>query len=322
LVVDPRALAERLSAWPVRLGGVRCRSGRVALADYPGGRPLTLVALSGQGHTGWGEHVAFSDDEQQAFVLAVESHFATAEGPVATILRPGIPTYARAALESAIIDLALRQAGASLRDLTGVDAAPLRWVCSFADPDPAARARACGGEVKVDVDPAWTEATIVALAREPVAILDFKGTGTLALAARLAAAFPAAIFEDPPEGTAGVRVARDRSLLTEPAVVAAVGRGEAVNLKAPRMGGFLPLLRALGHAREAGALAYLGGMFEAGPGREQARQIAALYCADAPNDLAPLAGGLGSIEGGSPAPVRLDAPGFGATVDWARLEIT
>jgi L-alanine-DL-glutamate epimerase-like enolase superfamily enzyme len=321
-VVDPRALADRLGSLPVRLGGVRCRSGRVALADYPGGRPLTLVALSGQGHTGWGEHVAFTDEEQQTFVHAVEGFFATAAGPVAEILRPGIPPYARAALESALLDLALRQAGASLRDLVGVAAAPLRWVCSFADPDPATRARACGGEVKVDVDPAWTGATIAALAREPVAILDFKETGTPALAARLAAAFPTALFEDPPEGTTGVRVARDRPLLTEAQVAAAVGRGEAVNLKAPRMGGVLALLQGLARARQSSALAYLGGMFEAGPGREQARQIAALFCADGPNDLAPLAGGLTSLTGGSPSTIRLDQPGFGATVDWAGLALS
>jgi hypothetical protein len=317
-VVDPHVLAERLAALPVSLGGVRCRSGRVALDDYPGGRPLTMVALSGQGHTGWGEHVAFSDDEQQAFVHAVETYFAAAQGPVAEILRAQIPAYARAALEGALIDLAMRQAALSLRDLTGVAASSLRWVTSFADPDPAARARACGGEVKVDVDPAWSDATIAALAREPVAILDFKGAGTPALAARLTAAFPAAIFEDPPAGTTA-RLARDRSLLTEADVAAAAARGEAVNLKAPRLGGWLVLLRALARARAAGATAYFGGMFEVGPGREQARQLAALYCADAPNDLAPLAGGLGSMEGLSPSRIRLDGPGFGATVDWARL---
>jgi hypothetical protein len=320
-VLDPRALADRLGALPVRLGGVRCRSGRVALRDYPGGRPLTLVALSGQGHTGFGEHVAFSDDEQQAFVHAVEGYFASAAGPVAGILRPQLPSYARAALESALLDLALRQAGVSLGELAGRAAAPLRWVSSFSDPDPAGRARACGGEVKVDVDPAWTDATIATLAGERVAILDFKEAGTPALAARLSAAFPAAIFEDPPEGTRGARVGRDRPLLGEAQVAAAVARGEAVNLKAPRMGGFLVLLRALAYARAPGALAYLGGMFEAGPGREQARQVAALFCGDAPNDLAPLAGGVSSVAGLSPGTIRLDAPGFGATADWADLPI-
>jgi hypothetical protein len=318
-VLEPRALAERLGALEVRIENVRCRSGRVALSDNPGGRPLTLVALSGQGQTGWGEHVAFTDDEQQAFVRGVEDHFAAAAGPVTAMLKTALPPYARAALEGALIDLALRQAGTSLRDLIGVDEAPLRWVRSFADPDPAGRARAAGGEVKVDVDPAWSDAVIAALAREAVAILDFKEAGSAALAARLAAVLPAAIFEDPPAGTSGVRVARDRPLVSEADVTAAIARGEAVNLKAPRLGGWLVLLRALGEARAHGALAYFGGMFEAGPGREQARQLAALFCADAPNDLAPLEGGLTSIAGVSPSTIRLDAPGFGATREWSQL---
>lgn len=320
-MTDPSALADRLGELPVRIEGLRCRSGRVALADYPGGRPLTLVALSGAGQTGFGEHVAFTDGEQQTFVHAVESALAAAAGPVATIVRAQAPAYTRAALESAVIDLALRQAGTSLRDLCGVEAAPFRWVTSFAAADPAARARAAGGEVKVDVDPGWTDEAMAALAREPVAILDFKEGGTPELVARLAALFPSALFEDPPAGSRPPRVARDRPLLSIADVEAAAARGEEVNLKAPRMGGVLTLLRARATAHAAGARAYLGGMFEAGPGREQARQLAALFCADAPNDLAPLAGGLTSIAGPSPSTIRLDAPGFGATTDWAQLRI-
>jgi ABC-type iron transport system FetAB ATPase subunit len=93
-------------------------------------------------------------------------------------------------------------------------------------------------------------------------------------------------------------------------VAAALDRGEAVNLKAPRMGGFITVLRALAlvDARGAGALAYLGGMHETGVGREQARQLAAIYCPAAPNDLAPLPGGRLS----TPGEVALDVVGFGA----------
>jgi hypothetical protein len=294
----------------------------VALGEYPGGRPTTLVALSGQGHVGYGEHVAFSDEEQQAFVLAVESLIAVAAGPVGAIVRPGTPPYQRAALEAAAIDLALRQAGLGLRDLCGVVEAPLRWVTSFAARlDPVEHLRTLPpGEYKVDVHPGWSAGTIAALAGEPVTILDFK-EGAPGACAALSAALPGALFEDPPAGCGHGRVARDRPLVTEEDVRAAVGRGEAVNLKAPRMGGFLQLLPALAAAREQGGLAYLGGMFEAGPGREQARQIAALYCADAPNDLAPLAGALAGTAGPSPGRVRFDEVGFGATCDWTELEI-
>ena len=69
------------------------------------------------------------------------------------------------------------------------------------------------------------------------------------------------------------------------AVATAVGAGEAVNLKAPRMGGPLELLRGLDLAVNARDN-YFGGMFEVNVGRAQARQLAALFCGDAPNDLA------------------------------------
>jgi hypothetical protein len=312
-VADPRALATRLGSLPVRLESVRCRSGRVALADYPGGRPFTLVALSGGGHTGYGEHVGFSDGAQQAFVHAVEGMLATAAGPVASIVRAGVAGYDRAALEGALIDLALRQSGSSLAELCGVAEAPLRWVRSF-----AARPVAAAGAVKVDVDPRWSDADVEALRAERVVILDFKEAGDAALCARLSAAFPEAVFEDPPAGCTHPRVSRDRPLLAEADVAAAVARGELVNLKAPRLGGFLAVLAALG---AAGGRAYFGGMFEAGPGREQSRHLAAIFCAEAPNDLAPLAGALTAMSGESPSLVRLDEVGFAATCDWTELEI-
>ena len=100
----------------------------------------------------------------------------------------------------------------------------------------------------------------------------------------------------------------------EHAVARARARGEAVNLKAPRMGGPLELLRgleralALEQAGEPGARfsAYLGGMFEVGVGRAQARQLAALYCGTAPNDLAPnVASARNSQRANSPATIYL-----------------
>jgi L-alanine-DL-glutamate epimerase-like enolase superfamily enzyme len=318
-VIDPRALARRLATLPVRVSTIRCQSGRLALPDYPGGRPTTLVALSGEGHTGFGENVAFSDGEQQAFVHSVEGMLARAAGPVAAIVAPGVKPFDRAALEGALIDLAMRQNGLSLRDLCGVEQAPLRWVRSFGPrPDAAGYGRSLGGELKVDVDPRWTEEQIAALAGEAVAILDFKEEGSAALCGRLASAFPSALFEDPPPDCLHPRVARDRTLGTEDDVAAAVARGEWVNVKAPRMGGAIPALGALALARPN---AYFGGMFEVGPGREQARQLAALFCGDAPNDLAPLAGARSSIEGESPSPIRLDQPGFGADCDWLQLAL-
>lgn len=347
LIRTPGALADFFAALPVRVSSVRVRQGAVSVADYPGGaRPTSTVCLAGDGQEGFGENVAFTAEEHERFAAGAAGWLHGGEGvragAVAALMRPAIPGYARAALEGALVDLALRQAGVSLADLTGGGAAreagaPGRWarfrfVVSFAArADPAAqirRLRAAGytGAFKIDVDPSWDRPTCEDLATEPgVAILDFKGRGDAALARRLAALFPDALLEDPPPGTTvAARIARDASLADAAAVAAAWARGESVNLKAPRMGGPLAVLRGLEHAgrtthislpadRASDGLltaptAYLGGMFEVGVGRTQARQLAALFCADAPNDLAPVAGSLADP---SATLVRLDAPGFG-----------
>jgi len=347
----PGALADTLAALPVCVEAVEVQRRALALDDYAGGpRPSSVVRLSGLGHVGRGENVAFSEDDQARFAARAASLLAggalregTWRGPVGALLGEAARGYERAALEAALIDLALRQAGTTLAALTGRHESALRVVLSFAArPDPAAYARALRGtaraqtkagvpaatvvdsdvdakvgspsaadlELKIDVDPAWTAAAATALAAEPgVAVLDFKGRGDARLAAMLSPLFSGALFEDPPPGTTHPRRARDASLTDAGTVAAALARGESVNLKAPRMGGPLEVLRALESVRGAGAdrIAYLGGMFEVDVGRTQARQLAALFCADGPNDLAPLHG----PHRGNRLAVRLDTPGFG-----------
>jgi hypothetical protein len=311
--IDPEALRQRLLALPVAIDEVRVRSGRVAIAGYQGGRPSGLLALAGRGVTGFGENVAFTADEQRAFAAEVAALLRPQARVVGEAVGAG-PAHARAAVEAAVIDLALKQARLALTDLVPVAAVvPLRWVASFAAADPVGEARrwraAGAAELKVDVDPAWSSAILDGLAGEPgLAILDFKDGGSPALCAGLRARFPRAIFEDPPAGYHDDRCSRDRPLLTPTDVGAAVGRGEGVNLKCPRMGGPLAVLQAL--AAPTPWVRYFGGMYEVGPGRAQARQLAALFCPGGPNDLGPI--------GPEPLPttVRLDVVGFGATCDW------
>jgi L-alanine-DL-glutamate epimerase-like enolase superfamily enzyme len=321
---DPETLAERLAALPVAIEAVTCRTGRVGLEDYPGGRPSGIVGLAGRGQVGHGELVAFTQEEQERIAAAIGRCVNASAGTVAQAVTTDDP-YARAAVEAALIDLGLRQAGVSLAALVGSPReVPLTWVASFAaGPAPGAvidRLRARFGAVafKIDVDPTWSKTDIADLPRDgSVVILDFKERGDAALVARLRRHLPTAIFEDPPV-PAAAPVARDRTLVTHADVVAAAARGEAINLKAPRLGGVLAFLRALGAARRARAFAYVGGMFEVGPGREQARQLAAAFVPNAPNDLGPLAGVQPAFVG-SPVRVPLDRPGFGASSDWARL---
>jgi hypothetical protein len=190
------------------------------------------------------------------------------------------------------------------------------------------RATGYTGGFKLDVDPGWSRAARQALAAEAgIAILDFKGRGDAELVRELADRFPlGVIFEDPPAAEARRRIARDAPIEDLAAAAGAVGRGECLNLKAPRMGGPLAVLQALALVAGAGdaterapGSVYLGGMWEVGAGRRQARQLAALFCPDAPNDLAPhalrtreeLAGIL---------PIALDGIGFGPAAPRAAPE--
>lgn len=323
----PAELVGALTALPVRISSVRVRTGAVALDDYPGGpRPTSLVGLAGEGQVGFGENVAFDSAEHARFAAAAERALDSARD------RPGLHVgdvlsslgdcsgYERAAVEAALVDLAMRQAGVTLAGLTGISDGRLRFVESFAARrDPAAhvqrlRARGHTAALKIDVDPTWDTPTRQALARQPgIAILDFKGRGDTALARSWAELVPTAILEDPPAEVAalgGARVVRDAPLANAGAVADALRRCEGVNLKAPRMGGPLEVLRALDLAWRIGGTRYLGGMFEVSVGRTQARQLAALYAGDAPNDLA-LVGR--PVAESSPAAIRLDTVGFGAS---------
>jgi hypothetical protein len=341
--LGPAELAARLGALGVRVEAAEVCVERVSLADYPGGRPSSVVRLSGAGCTGKGENVAFEPGEHERFVATVNAWFH--EHGSARLLEvgsalPGFPSsYERAALEAALVDLALRQANLTLADLTGIERGSLRFVASLAATDEplaaigALRAAGFRGELKLDVTPSWSREVRSSLRGvSGVSIADFKRRGDAEFGETIAALFPDALLEDPPDAftpnvTSRARIVRDATLLDESAVAAALARDESVNLKAPRMGGPLAVLRslelALRHERtpkataipvSSGSNAYLGGMFEVGIGRVQARLLAALYCPAAPNDLAlnPRAapGAPRSIDE-SPAPMHFDAPGFG-----------
>jgi L-alanine-DL-glutamate epimerase-like enolase superfamily enzyme len=332
-MLSPAELAAALGELSVHVDAVEVVPGAVHLPDYPDGpRPSSVLRLLGGRHMGQGENVAFVAAEHAQFASYASAWFYAQPSRSALHVGAALGTsgtpYERAALEAALIDLALRQAELSLFDLSGRQQAALRFVASFAagsEPQRVIaerRAQGYSGDFKVDVDPAWDQTTIDALAHEPsIAILDFKMRCEPQFAQHLAVSMPHALLEDPPPAFEALpadrqRVSRDAPLLDAAAVALAVARGEAVNLKAPRMGGPLEVLRGLDHALRAGTLAYLGGMFEVSVGRSQAQQLAALYCASAPNDLAPNVPSTPlatTSRSHSPLTIRLDGPGFGAS---------
>ncbi len=323
--VSPTELARTLAALPVQVAHAHVTQIAVPLPDYPGEpRPSSTVELSGAGVTGYGENVAFYAPEHVAFAEHVAAWHRDLKNPDALTVENALAgsvlsSYERAALEAALIDLALRQAELSLYDLTGVPEAQLRFVASLnggSDPISAiARLRDAGftGDLKLDLDESWSEHTLRELGRDPsLAILDFKSRGSVEFAYRVAHAIPHALLEDAPENAeiAAFRRSRDASLALAEDAAVAIARGESVNLKAPRMGSVLELLRALEHAP---GRAYFGGMFEVGVGREQARQLAAVYCASAPNDLALNRGTLGLVREVANSPARIDLGFLGLT---------
>jgi len=210
--------------------------------------------------------------------------------------------YQHAAIESAAVDLALRQARTNLAELVESDFSETRYVRSFAaSPDPLPELAAHldqnpGIEIKVDVHPAWGEETLGQLARlRNISVLDFKHQGTSATQTAVARALPEPWLEDPgqlgapPSGILARRFSLDAALTSEnPEEILQRMNPAAVNLKVPRMGGVLALLRAAAICEAEKRPFYLGGMFEVSVGRAQARELASLLAPQGPNDLAPI----------------------------------
>jgi len=243
------------------------------------------------------------------------------------------------AFESALLDLALRQAGRSLTAALRRQARPMHYVCSLrlGEPptlEPVRRRLARDPELrfKLDATSSWTPELIGELvATGAVDSVDFKGfyRGTIVdqpadpvLYRRVAEAFPDAWLEDPdltsPAAAAELDDARDR--ITWDAPIHSVADIEAlafqprmVNIKPSRIGAVRDLFATYEHCAEHGIGAYGGGQSELGPGRGQAQYLAALFHPDGPNDLAPSAYNEQDPPPGipsSPLGPPLELPGF------------
>ena len=217
------------------------------------------------------------------------------------------------AFESAALDLALRQAGTSLAEAVGRELAPVTFVVSSRMGDPpkigpvtGRLARYPSLRFKLDATPDWDDELIEGLIETgAVDSIDFKGTykGTAvdtqtdpAFYRRIAEAFPDAWLEDPDLETEEARAAlepfNDRITWDAPIhstddILAMPVLPQTVNLKPSRFGSVRALFEGYDFCEERGMGAYGGGQFELGPGRGQIQYLAALFHADAPNDIAP-----------------------------------
>jgi len=289
-------------------------------------RKSTVIRLRGAGEEGWGEDVTYDAVDhdilqQTGPVLALAGEYTLAElsERLQTLeLFPQPPQrevssrYRTWAYESAALDLALRQARTTLHAVLEREPQPVRFVVSLRLGEPPSMQplaqrlqRYPALRFKLDPTSSWDERLIAELvATGAVDSVDFKGyySGSIVdqpadplLYRRVAEAFPHAWIEDPaltPETDAALAPHRERFSWDAP--IHSIADIEAlpypprmVNIKPSRLGGLRNLLDAYDYCAERGIGNYGGGQFELGVGRDQNQYLAALFHADAPNDVAP-----------------------------------
>jgi hypothetical protein len=254
----------------------------------------------------------------------------------------GALRFRRWAFESAALDLALRQAGHSLHDVLGLEPEPVRFVNSLGlgkEPsiEPLRRrlARSPGVRFKLDAEATWPPALVEEVAATgAVDTIDFKGQYGLevkdpealgALYNSVLSAFPDAYLEDPhdlPEIAQRLddqleRVSYDAPIRSADDIGATPLAARAVNVKPSRIGSLRELFEIYARCARDQRPMYGGGMAELGVGRGQIQLLAALFHADAPNDVAPSGYNEEDPPGdlpASPLTPRPEATGFRWTV--------
>ncbi|CCQ33343.1 N-acylamino acid racemase protein [Halorhabdus tiamatea SARL4B] len=315
-------------------------------------RTTTVVTLRGEGHVGRGEDVTYDAEDHRAlaesgpfplegtytldsFAETVASTDLFPDGPQ----RPPSRRYRRWGLESAALDLGLRQAGLDFGEVFERTYDPTRFVVSTAlgeSPsfDRIARLREVYPDVELKLDPvpAWTAKLIDRLAAtDAVRILDLKGQyahadvhqpATPSLYKRVFGAFPAAIVEDPAtsEETRPLlaehadRLSWDVPVTDVDALESLPHEPQWVNVKPSRIGSVEDLCAVVSYCQDNDIAMYGGGQFELDVGRSQIQALASLFYPDGPNDVAPSAFNDPEIEGGlpeSPLDPPEATPGFG-----------
>jgi L-alanine-DL-glutamate epimerase-like enolase superfamily enzyme len=277
-------------------------------------RRTTIVHLRGGGHEGQGEDTTYSEEEQLAFQQAGTILPVTGEHTIESFsaLFEGMDSHRRWGVESAALDLALRQAGKPLWEVLGRKPRPVTFVSSMRLGSPPSVDRVLRRlelyptlRFKLDPTSDWDEKLVEELAATgAVDSVDLKGAykGTIVdqapdprLYRLVAEGFPDAWIEDPgltPETDPVLEPYRDRITWDAPIHSVADIEGlpfppKTINIKPSRFGSIEALFDTYDYLAEQGIGAYGGGQFELGIGRFQNQYLASLFHPDAPNDLAP-----------------------------------
>ena len=292
-------------------------------------RRTTVIHLHGGGHEGVGEDVTYEEEHHASVELpgGLSGEHTLDSFSALVAEQPGYRVWG---LESAALDLALRQAAVALADAVGREPRPVRFVVSqstvreLRDLYPQIR-------FKLDASDSWTDEVVAELAGTgAVDVVDLKGlyegdwldaTPSAELYGRVAQGFPAAWLEDarlndetrpvlePHRG----RLTWDFPIHSVADVEALPFPPECLNSKPSRFGSVRRLFDFYDYCEERGIAVYGGGQFELGPGRGQIQHLASLFHPDAPNDVAPKEYNAGGPRAGlpqSPLPPASPEPGF------------
>jgi hypothetical protein len=318
------AVFDLVADLPIDLKGVTTvRHERETAAGFR--RVTTEFHLHGVSETGRGEDVTYDEADHAdvpAAELGLEGRYTLAEFSAALDDRDlfvGEPEreasrhYRRWAIESAALDLGLRQVRVDLGEALERSFDPVRFVVSPSlrgdDPDlgPVESLLEAhpGTELKLDPTPDWDADLIDALvATDAVRVLDLKGhyedtevdnPADPALYERVLDAFPDAVIEDPrfTDDTRDLldanadRLSWDYPITGVDAVEACPVEPRWLNVKPSRFGTVESLLETVAYCAQADIVMYGGGQFELGVGRGQIQALAALLYPDGPNDVAP-----------------------------------
>lgn len=314
----------------------------------------TIIRIHGDGDTGFGEDVTPSieaheqlrkdgltlptgDQTIRSFTSALDTDSIPSEP---TALRAS-SNHLRWAIESAALDLALKQSGQTLATVLDRTYEPMSFVASLQLGDPP-RMRPLyrlhdtvpNLEFKIDVPSAPSDELLSELsATDAIRVLDLKGQYDSNIGApadpklyrRLFELFPDALIEDPAvtDVTRDIleeytdRISWDALITSVESIRELPWEPTALNIKPCRSGSLKSLCRILEYAFEHDIGLYGGRMFELDAGRAHSQAFASLFYPDSPNDLAPPA--YHRFEVGNSLPKSpLDPPATPSGIGWYR----
>lgn len=290
-------------------------------------RPCTCFSLHGTGETGTGEDVTYDVEDHLGLVhssvelplagtYTIDSFSDVLEAidlfPSGPPARDVSRAYRRWALESAALDLALKQRETYLATRLDREYDPVRFLVSTRLGDPPTLDRVDrwlelypGTEFKLDATSAWTSDIVDRLAATAtVRIVDLKGqyAGTMvdqaqdpSLYRRILDGFPEALIEDPvlTDETRPLfdgredRISWDAPITDVASIEALPFAPTWLNIKPSRCGSIDTLFEVIEHCRDEGIAMYGGGQTELSVGRQHLHALASLFYPDGPNDIAP-----------------------------------